>query len=67
MKLKVFMWLSCQDRIQSGEALKNMNWKGDANCAVHGKLENVDHILFECVLAKFVWTYLNRLWGGKGA
>lgn len=44
-----------------------MNWKGDANWAVHGKLENVDHILFECVLAKFVWTYLNRLWGGKGA
>jgi hypothetical protein len=63
MKLKVFMWLACQNRIQSGEALKKMNWKGDPSCAVCGRLESADHILFECLLPKFVWTCLKQAMG----
>jgi hypothetical protein len=57
------MWLAYQNRIQSGEALKKMNWKGDPSCAVCGRLESADHILFECLLSKFVWTRLKQAMG----
>jgi hypothetical protein len=55
MKTKVFMWLVYDDRVQSGEALKKKNWKGDPNCVVCRKKESVDHIFFNCHLAKLVW------------
>jgi hypothetical protein len=35
-KVKVFMWLVFQDRVQSGEALKRMKWRRDARCVVTG-------------------------------
>lgn len=31
MKLKVFMWLALQGRIQTGVALKAKKWKGDVS------------------------------------
>jgi hypothetical protein len=63
MKIKVFMRQACNDRIQSGEALKRMNWKGDPNCIVCRKTESADHIFFLCPLAKFVWGCLRDALG----
>jgi hypothetical protein len=37
MRIKTFMWLVM---------LKKMNWKGDANCVVCGRIESADHIFF---------------------
>lgn len=34
MKVKVFMWLADQNRIQSREALGGRNWKGDIRCKI---------------------------------
>jgi hypothetical protein len=63
MKIKVFMRLACNDRIQSWEVLKRMNWKGDPNCIVCRKTESADHIFFLCHLAKFVWGCLRDALG----
>jgi hypothetical protein len=30
-------------------------WHGSPMCCVCGKVETVDHILFECVFAQYVW------------
>jgi hypothetical protein len=49
MKIKTFVRLVCQDRIQSGVALKTIKWKGDARCGVCGKPEDADHIFFSCI------------------
>jgi len=54
MKLKVFMWLALRGRIQTGVALKRKKWKGEANCIILNTPETVDHVLFQCVMAKFV-------------
>jgi hypothetical protein len=63
MKLKMFMWLVSQDRIQSGVNLKRMHWKGDPRCVVCNRPESADHILFSCVLARFTWGCLGRAFG----
>ena len=63
MKLKVFMWLALRGRIQTGVALKRKNWKGDANCIICNTPETVDHVLFQCVMAKFVWTSFKEALG----
>ena len=54
-KLKVFLWLLFQNRLQSGEALKKKHWKGDSRCILCRVVESVDHIFFECVISSFVW------------
>jgi hypothetical protein len=58
MKVKVFMWLVSQNRIQSGEVLGGRKWKGDKNCKICKVLETSDHIFFNCPLAKFLWVGL---------
>jgi hypothetical protein len=36
MKLKIFMWLVFQGRVQAGVVLGGMKWKGDTRCVVCG-------------------------------
>ena len=76
LKLKIFMWLAIQGRIQTGVALKQKNWKGDVNCNLCASPETVNHVLFQCVMARFVWASFKEalgwiysitgfLWGAK--
>ena len=51
MKLKVFLWLAAQDRLQIGVELKKKGWKDNARCSLCGNSETMDHIFFGCVLA----------------
>ena len=41
LKLKVFLWLAFQDRLQTGVVLKKRNWKGDERCVVCRKKKRV--------------------------
>ena len=63
LKLKIFMWLASQDRLQSGMALKQKNWKGDGRCSLCGVPENVDHIFFRCKMARFTWIAFKEALG----
>lgn len=63
-KSKLLCGWPCQDRIQSREALKRMNWKGDANWVICGKPKSADRILFTCILARFTWECLRQVLGG---
>jgi hypothetical protein len=63
LKIKIFMWLTNHKRIQAGEFLGGMKWKGETKCVVCGVIESVDHILFECPLAKMTWAGLREALG----
>lgn len=54
-KLKVFAWLVAQNKLQTGDNLKKRKWKGDEKCCLCRKMENMDHIFFECHIAKTIW------------
>jgi hypothetical protein len=55
LKIKVFMWLMLKGRIQAAKQLKKMNWSGSLLCKLCGAEEDVDHIIFRCPPAQFLW------------
>jgi len=57
------MWLAIQGRLQTGVALKQKKWKGDEKCCLCNSLETVDHVLFQCVMARFVWASFKEILG----
>jgi hypothetical protein len=63
LKLKVFMWQTYHDRLQTGVTLKQKKWREDSRCALCGVPETRDHIFFECVMPKFVWTCFKEALG----
>ena len=67
LKLKVFVWQALHNRLPTGVDLKRKKWRGDANCPLCGVPETVDHVLFQCVLAGFVWGCLREVFGWASA
>jgi hypothetical protein len=52
-KVKIFMWLVAQKSILTKDNL--IKRKGNPTCYFCGAAETVEHLLFECPVAKFVW------------
>jgi hypothetical protein len=44
-----------------GQALLKRGWKGDGKCCLCGVLETINHLLFECVLAKWIWAVIKEV------
>jgi hypothetical protein len=42
-------------------SLVKRGWKGDANYCLCGKIEYVNHILFQCHLAKLIWGMIRDI------
>lgn len=57
LKIKIFTWQVCNDKIQSAEQLVKRNWLGDIECKMCGRLESTGHIIFECAMVQFVWCF----------
>ena len=36
-------------------------WKGDGKCCLCGVLETINHLLFECVFAKWFWVVIQEV------
>jgi hypothetical protein len=63
LKVKIFMWMAMHDRIQSKVQLKKKKWSGPLEYLVCGKVETADHILFQCPVAVFLWSFLRDTLG----
>ena len=46
MKIRVFMWLVMQGRLQTGSNLKKKQWRGTGKCCLCGAWEDENHIFF---------------------
>jgi len=58
IKIKIFLWLVCQNAILTKYNLCKRKWKGNKSCAFCTEDENVQHIFFGCLMAKYVWSIL---------
>ena len=63
LKIKVFLWQMFIGRLQTGVCLKSKGWKGSNRCALCGGLESVDHVFFQCSLARFAWCIIKDCYG----
>jgi hypothetical protein len=49
-----------QNRVQTADNLIREKWKGDSKCSLCLGVESVDHLIFECPLAGFVWSVIKE-------
>lgn len=63
MKVKIFIWMAAHDRIQSAVQLKKKKWLGPTECSICDNIETSDHILFQCPIAVFLWSFLRNTFG----
>lgn len=62
LKIKFFLWQIFNNKLQVGQSLTKRRWHGSGNCCICGCPETVDHILFRCFLAKFIWSTIGEIW-----
>jgi hypothetical protein len=63
LKIKNFLWLVFRERIQTVDNLKKKRWKGEEKCMFCLECEFVDHLLFGCYLAVYVWAMVRDVLG----
>jgi hypothetical protein len=63
LKVRVFLWQMFNDKLQTTEQLMKREWKGEVNYPLCEVKEDVNHIMFSCVLRKFVWTTIRETFG----
>jgi hypothetical protein len=56
LKIKIFLWQICNDKIQTAEQLRKRNWTGPVECKLCGKIESVEHLFLQCIVASFCWN-----------
>jgi hypothetical protein len=57
-KIKIFLWLVMNNAILTKDNMIKRNWQGDPSCYFCDQVETVNHLLFQCSVAKAVWAII---------
>lgn len=63
-KIKIFLWQAARNRITSGDQVQKRHGPGDGKCVWCGEIEDRDHLLFRCIVARFMWSAIREITGG---
>jgi hypothetical protein len=63
LKIKVFIWLLYREAILTKDNLVKRNWYGNVKCYFCDSNETIQHLFFDCALAKFIWRIMNITFG----
>ena len=55
LKIKVFMWYLYKGVVLTKDNLVRRQWQGDKKCCFCSSDESIQHLLFDCHFAKFMW------------
>jgi hypothetical protein len=58
LKIKIFVWLVHRNRVQTSDNLGRKQWKGSKIHQFCQAEESVEHLIFRCLIAVFVWVVL---------
>jgi hypothetical protein len=61
LKIRIFLWLVFQNKLQTAQQLKAMKWKGEVNCRLCGAPEDADHLMFACVTPRVTETIIKTV------
>jgi hypothetical protein len=61
LKTKIFTWQLACGRLPSNDQIHARGGASDGKCALCGGEENVEHIFFQCYLAKFMWSGVREM------
>ena len=65
LKVKIFMCFLRRGIILTKDNLAKRNWRGNRNCCYCSKLESIQHLFFDCVMAKALWRAIHMVLGLK--
>lgn len=60
LKIKVFMWLMCKNKILTKAKLQEKGRQGDLACQICSHLEDNNYLFFQCYFAKCIWFYMGN-------
>lgn len=49
------------NKLQCSKSLKKRGWKGCEKCCVCGITESVNHIFFDCPIARMIWGFFREI------
>jgi hypothetical protein len=55
LKTKIFTWYLKRGVVLTKDNLIRRNWKGSKTCAFCSHPETIQHLFFDCHVAKFIW------------
>jgi hypothetical protein len=63
LKIKVFMWFLHRKVILTKDNLIKRNWNGQESCCFCDNKESIQHLFFDCPLAKIIWRVIHMTFG----
>jgi hypothetical protein len=54
-KIKIFCWLVEEGAILTKDNMVKRNWPGDPTCCFCHESETINHLFFQCAVAKVIW------------
>jgi hypothetical protein len=59
LKIKIFLWYFGGNVILTKDNLANRRWKDSMKCSFCDQIENIQHLFFDCYLARNIWRINN--------
>lgn len=60
LKIKIFIWLILKGRTLTKDNLFKRGWrKGDTNCQFCDQQETIQHLFFDCPMARLIWNIIS--------
>jgi hypothetical protein len=56
LKIKIFLWYLKKGVLLTRDNLIKRKWKGESKCCFCNNNETIQHVFFECHVAKFAWN-----------
>ena len=63
LKVKIFVWFLIKGVILTKDNFLKWNWKGDEKCYFCNNKETIQHLFFECHVARFIWRIAHIAFG----
>jgi hypothetical protein len=63
LKIKIFLWYLKKGVVLTKDNLAKRKWKGCTKCCFCGMLESIQHLFFDCPMAKLVWEIVCLTFG----
>ena len=63
LKVKVFLWFLHRGVILTKDNLVRRNWHGNEKCCYCSNNETIQHLFFECHMARLIWRIIHITFG----
>lgn len=64
-KIKIFMWLLEKGAVLTKDNMVKRKWVGDPSCRFCDCVETPEHLFFQCVTARVVWSITAQCFGAR--